>query len=101
MDIDQKNNAVVVGKEKDIFKKEMIVSECNFIPFSRLEGRHEVNIKVRYRTEEAPGVVQPEGSDRVRVLFKNPRRAITPGQAAVFYKGDMVIGGGTIETVVG
>ena len=53
-------------------------------------------VKIRYRAAEKSAVVYPEG-DRARVVFDEPQRAITPGQAAVFYDGDTVLGGGTIE----
>ena len=54
-------------------------------------------VKIRYKGDEASAVIYPLEDNRVRVEFKQPQRAITPGQAAVFYDGDIVVGGGWIE----
>jgi tRNA-specific 2-thiouridylase len=62
-----------------------------------LEDKMEITCKIRYSAKEAPAVIEPLGQNRVRVKFENPQRAITPGQSAVFYKDDIVVGGGIIE----
>ena len=56
----------------------------------------EVSVKIRYKASEAPAVLHPDG-DGALVVFNEPQRALTPGQAAVFYQGDILVGGGTIE----
>jgi len=56
-----------------------------------------VAVKIRHRHQPAPAVIEPAGPDEVRVMFDEPQRALTPGQAAVFYDGDIVVGGGWIE----
>ena len=60
----------------------------------------QLHAKVRYRMLEQPCVVEPTGPDSVRVAFQQPQRAITPGQAVVFYDGDCVVGGGTIAQTI-
>jgi tRNA-specific 2-thiouridylase len=60
-----------------------------------------VGVKVRYGAEEAPGVIEPiEGGDGIRATFDRPQRAVTPGQAVVFYDDEVVVGGGKIEQAV-
>jgi tRNA-specific 2-thiouridylase len=56
-----------------------------------------VTAKVRYRSPEAPGTLSQLSSDRLAVLFDEPQRAVTPGQAIVFYEGEVVLGGGIIS----
>ncbi|MBP7073385.1 MAG: tRNA 2-thiouridine(34) synthase MnmA, partial [Clostridia bacterium] len=90
-------NLVVLGDEKEVFSKELIASQMNYIAFEKLEGAINVKAKIRYSAKEAEATVTPIGNERVRVVFKEPQRAITPGQAVVFYQEDMLVGGGTIE----
>jgi len=97
IDIDVEKNAVIVGKREDVFHREFIVRDNNFIPFDELKEELRVKVKVRYKTPEAPATIYPLGKDRVKVVFDEPHWAITPGQAAVYYDGDIVVGGGTIE----
>jgi len=95
--IDPEKNAIIVGGEEELFKAELIASGVNFIPFEKLEQPLEVRAKIRYRHSEAQALLTPLNEKTIRVKFKEPQRAITPGQAVVFYKEDLVIGGGTIE----
>jgi len=97
VDIDVERNAVIVGKKEDVFHNEFIVKDNNFIPFDELTEKLRVKVKVRYKTREAPATIYPLDKDRVKVIFDKPQWAITPGQAAVYYDGEMVVGGGTIE----
>lgn len=94
--LDHARNAVIVGPEALLYKDRCIVGETNFIPFDRLEESLPVTVKVRYTAEDKPAVIAPADGDWVTVEFAEPERAITPGQAAVFYQGDLVVGGGTI-----
>ncbi|SHE50305.1 tRNA (5-methylaminomethyl-2-thiouridylate)-methyltransferase [Caldanaerobius fijiensis DSM 17918] len=96
VDIKPEENIVVVGDEKDVYSDELIAEDLNFIPFDRLEEAMNVNVKIRYTAKEAQAVITPMGKDKVKVKFKNPQRAITPGQAVVFYDGEIVVGGGII-----
>ena len=94
--IDAKNNRIVLGEEGQQYSKSLIAAEVNFIPFDCLESEKKIGAKVRYSAKEAQAVIRPYGDDKVEVVFDLPQRAVTPGQAVVFYDGDMVVGGGTI-----
>ncbi|AKL95235.1 tRNA (5-methylaminomethyl-2-thiouridylate) methyltransferase MnmA [Clostridium aceticum] len=88
-------NQVVLGDAEAVFGKELIANEVNFIPFETLEGPRRVKAKVRYNSKAAAATLYPCGEE-VRVVFDEAQRAITPGQAVVFYEEDIVVGGGTI-----
>lgn len=88
-------NQVVLGDEEHIFKTEVFVRDANFIPFNSLESEMRVTVKLRYRHKDSPAVISLQG-DKIRIVFDEPQRAPSPGQAAVFYSGDIVIGGGII-----
>ena len=94
--LDNLRNEVVVGTEKDLYSKELIATNLNWIAIDKIEGQLEVKAKVRYRAKEAECIVIPEDYDKVKVVFKEPQRAITPGQSVLFYDDDIVIGGGKI-----
>jgi len=97
VDIDAENDVVVLGENDDVFSSEMIVEDLNYIMMDRLTEPLEVDVKIRYTAKESAATIIPMDDGRVKVSFKNPQRAITPGQAAVFYKGDIVVGGGIIK----
>ena len=63
---------------------------------AELHGPVRVTAKPRYRAADVPAVIEPLGEGRIRVTFDEPQRALTPGQAVVFYQGEVVVGGGTI-----
>lgn len=100
VDIDVKNNRVVLGEETEVFSKSLLASDLNFISIDRLDGELRVTAKIRYSAKEAPALIKPADNGQVEVIFDNPQRAITPGQSVVFYDGDIVVGGGTIEKPV-
>lgn len=95
--IDVENNNVILGEDKEVFSDTLTANTVNFIPFDRLNQSMRITAKIRYSAKEAPAVISPLARDRVNVKFDEPQRAISPGQAVVFYDGDVVIGGGTIE----
>ena len=98
--IDRKRNVVVVGNEGDIKRREFIVRGVNWIGIEGINGkRRKVKAKIRYGQARSEAIVEDMGRNRVRVKFLKPQLAITPGQAAVFYRGEEVIGGGWIETI--
>lgn len=88
-------NEVVIGDEEHLFYKKVYVENLNFIPFDELKGEMEVYCKLRYRHTEQPATIKPYEKG-VLVEFQTPQRAPSPGQAAVFYDGDIVVGGGII-----
>lgn len=92
-------NTVTVGPEEMLFHNTVIATDCNFFPFPVLTAPLRVTAKVRYRHHEQPATVFPTEDGAVKVVFDTPQRAMTPGQAIVFYQDDLVIGGGTITEV--
>ena len=94
--INKKENTIVVGNKGDVYRNELVVSDLNFLYMESLRKPLKVEAKVRYRHPPAQATVIPQDNGKVRVKFKQPQWAITPGQAAVFYNGDTVVGGGTI-----
>ncbi|MBQ9267323.1 MAG: tRNA 2-thiouridine(34) synthase MnmA [Clostridia bacterium] len=92
---DNEKNELIVGEEKDLYTKEILVNECNLILVDKIEDEMEVTVKTRYSAKEAPAKIREEG-DKIRVIFDEPQRAVTPGQSAVFYIDDYVVGGGKI-----
>ena len=99
-DINPLRNEVVLGSEEDIFKTSLVAKDMNFIPFDTLKEPMQVEAKIRYSVKPSKAVIYPNGDGRVKVEFKDKQRAITKGQSVVFYDGDMLLGGGLIETVL-
>lgn len=97
-DINPKTNEITLGNEEGIFKTRLFAKELNWIPFDELKEKIEVTAKVRYSMKESKAEIQAY-KDGVMVNFKEPQRAITKGQAVVFYNGEAVIGGGIIDKV--
>jgi tRNA-specific 2-thiouridylase len=95
--IDAENNTIHVGNRKEVFKRELIASDLNYIPFDNLEQSLEVTAKVRYFSPLNKATIEPVHDNTVRVIFEKPQWAITPGQSIVLYQDDLVIGGGIIE----
>lgn len=94
--LDKEKNEVVVGTEKELYSNELYANELNFLLDIDLSKPIEVKAKIRYRAKEAEAILYPEESGAVKVEFKEPQRAITPGQSVVFYIDDIVLGGGKI-----
>lgn len=90
------NNTVVLGDSEYLFHKTVLVRDVNFIPFDKLEGEMAVSVKLRYSQKEQEATIKPFGNGQVLIEFAVPQRAPSAGQAAVFYDGDIVVGGGTI-----
>ncbi len=89
-------NTIVLGDEEHLFYKKVLVRDTNFIPFDKLESEMKVTAKLRYSQKEQSAVIKPIENGEVLVEFYTPQRAPSAGQAAVFYDGDIVVGGGTI-----
>lgn len=87
---------VVVGNQEDLYSKTLRVHRTNLISVEDLVEPMRVTVKIRHRHEAAPATIAKSGTDEILVTFDNAQRAITPGQAAVFYDGDVVVGGGWI-----
>jgi tRNA-specific 2-thiouridylase len=97
--IDPFKNVITVGEESDLYRSEMVVGDVNWVSFDRPSVRDVINVdvKIRYTHSPAPAKLSVLDDGRVRIKFDRPQRAITPGQAAVFYQGQGVLGGGWIE----
>ncbi len=96
--IDAENNTIVAGPNKMLYDNVLMASQLNFISESGLNESMTLKAKIRYKHKEAEVRLFPITSDSVRVEFKMPQRAITPGQAVVFYDGETVVGGGIIDS---
>lgn len=95
--LDKDKNEVVVGEEKELYAKELVANELNFLLDIDLSKPIEVMAKVRYRAKEAKAILEIKENDEAKLIFEEPQRAITPGQSVVFYIDDIVLGGGKIK----
>jgi tRNA-specific 2-thiouridylase len=98
--IDARKNTIYIGAKQDVYKTTFTATDLNFIPFDTLEQSMVVSAKVRYFSTLSEALVEPVSHRKVKVAFKEPQWAITPGQSVVFYQGDFVIGGGIIDRVI-
>ena len=89
-------NEVIIGDEEDLWSSKLTADQVNFIPFEELSEEMEVLVKIRYQHQGARARIHPLPGERVQVKFAEPQRAITPGQAVVFYQKDLLLGGGMI-----
>jgi len=96
VEVDAENNRVVVGDESALDRDEFTATNCNWIPFDKLTEPIEAMTKIRYNHPGVPATVTPTVNGSVKVKMHSPQRAITPGQAAVFYQENLVVGGGWI-----
>ena len=95
--IDREKNQIVVGEDNETYSSSLIADEINLISIPELTNPMRARVKIRYRSPEAQAIIEPLSNNRVRIIFDEPQRAITPGQAVVFYDGEIVIGGGWIK----
>ncbi len=95
--IDPKKNEVVLGDNSDLYTEEMVVGDLNMIMIDKLDEPMEVEVKTRYSQKATKATITPMEDGKIHAKFHTPIRAVTPGQAAVFYDGEYVVGGGTIE----
>ncbi len=96
---DMHSNTVTVGPNEALFAKELLANHWNWFPFPQLTETIRISAKARSRHDPQPATVYPENNGYCRVIFDDPQRALTPGQAIVLYKEDIVVGGGTIREV--
>ena len=88
---------MVVGEEERLYSDALIVDEVIWLSISRPDAEIKIKVKIRYRHDGEEAVLIPIDSGKVRIEFKRPVKSITPGQAAVFYDGAKVLGGGWIK----
>ena len=94
---DAAHNTVTLGKLDDLYTASLIADDVNWIAVKSLHEPMEVQVKTRYHQTESPATLYAQDDGSVLVKFAHPQRAVTPGQAVVFYSGDVVVGGGTIR----
>ncbi|MDE5834020.1 MAG: tRNA 2-thiouridine(34) synthase MnmA, partial [Ruminococcus sp.] len=94
---DVAGNTVTLGDEKDLYSSTLIAEDVNLISVAEISAPMRVTAKTRYSQHEQPAVVSYIGNAEYLVEFDKPQRAVTSGQAVVFYDGDVVVGGGTIK----
>lgn len=97
-DIDPEKNEVVLGDSEDLFKKEIISSNNNFCTSKKFAGE-KLYGKIRYAAPFSPCTIEELPDGRIKTVFEDAQRAPTPGQSIVWYKGEYMIGGGTIDKI--
>ena len=97
LDIDKENNRILLGSNKELFSTHLIAKDLNWIMIDKLEKEMEVKAKIRYGAKAADAVISPLQDNKVKVIFTTAQRAITKGQAVVFYDNQYVVGGGIIS----
>lgn len=95
INVDLDTNTAWVGDEKYLFSDEALVVDSHFI--SQLQDQEELGVKIRYQHKPSPARVEKLSETSFRLKFHEPQRAVTPGQAAVFYRGQQLLGGGWIR----
>lgn len=93
---DINKNELIVGEEDKLYKKDLIVKDINLLLFDDVYSEINVSVKTRYSAKCANAKIKQLDENTIKVVFDNPQRAITPGQSAVFYLDDIVVGGGKI-----
>lgn len=89
-------NELIVGEEQELYRKEMKVDDVNLLLMDSIDKPIDVTVKIRYSSKPAEAIINQTEEGNIQVIFKDPQRGITPGQSAVFYTDDVVIGGGKI-----
>ena len=97
LDKNPENNIVTLGENIDLFTNTLTADDLNWIAIDKPTSSIRVTAKARYSQKEAPATVHPLDENRVLVEFDEKQRAITKGQAVVFYHDEYVVGGGTIR----
>lgn len=98
---DRDKNALIVGKNEEVFSQGLWADDLNWISVESLREDIKVKAQIRYNSPPVDAVIYPEKDDKVKVVFKDKQRAVTPGQSVVFYDGDLVVGGGVIDSSFG
>ncbi|MBN2187835.1 MAG: tRNA 2-thiouridine(34) synthase MnmA [Chitinispirillaceae bacterium] len=99
LSIDAEKNRVVAGTEKEARRSVFTVTDCSWIALEKPEAGFSAKVKIRSATPEAACTIEPMDDNSLRVSFSEPHSGITPGQSAVFYDNDLVLGGGIIDKI--
>ena len=100
--LDRQKNIVYVANKNDLYKKEALINKVNWVSIEEPQKEIEVEAQIRYRSQSVKGILAPlQNSDNLtksfKLIFEESQSSVTPGQAAVFYKGDILLGGGLIS----
>ena len=98
IELDAARNRVVVGDDSALARDEFTAARCNWISFDAPPAAFDATVKIRYSHPGTPATLTPLADGEVKVKLHAPQRAVTPGQAAVFYQDDLVLGGGWIAS---
>jgi tRNA-specific 2-thiouridylase len=98
--IDREKNTIIVGGKEDVLADTFLIDSLNWIRPENTSSSFSAHVKIRYNHPGSEAILSPRGEGEIEVTFKTPQKAITPGQAAVFYDGETVIGGGWIKEVI-
>jgi tRNA-specific 2-thiouridylase len=96
IEVDAEKNTIVAGKNEDLYASRLEASEVNWISIEKLEAPMAIRAKIRSKQAESRAKIVPQDSETVLVEFEKLQRAVTPGQAVVFYDDDTLVGGGII-----
>ena len=97
VEVDASANRVIVGAQELLARSGLVADRVSWVAGSApADGPFEADVRIRYRGEDTPAVVEPLGPDRLRVTFRSPQRAVAPGQSVVVYRGDELLGGARI-----
>ncbi len=99
--VDAMTNTVVVGQEGDLLEESCVVGDLNLLGMERIDGPVRAAVKVRYASPAVPATLRPALGGCLRIEFDAPQRALSPGQSAVFYQDEIVLGGGIIQWSAG
>jgi len=95
--INQKDNNIIIGDEEDLYQEECILRDIHYVFYKTITKPTKLKVQIRYNAIPVSGTIFPVKQDTLKVVFNEPQRAITPGQSAVFYINDTVLGGGIIS----
>lgn len=98
LEINTAKDEIMVGPNDLLYKKDLLADQINWMSGDKQISPIPAKARIRYKHKEAAALLVPLDSEKIRVEFEKPQRAITPGQAVVFYEGDVVLGGGTISS---
>jgi tRNA-uridine 2-sulfurtransferase len=98
--IDPEKNIVYIDDEENLYHNGFFVKDLNLMYFEKLESPVNASVKVRYKDSGSDAVIEQIDDDTAKIIFKDKKKSITPGQSAVFYNGDSVLGGGIITSVI-
>jgi tRNA-specific 2-thiouridylase len=95
--VDAQSRSVILGSEEDLYRSTCTVGDLNLFEDGLLQDRHEAEVKIRYATAPSPAILSGNQDGTMTISFHSPQRALSPGQSAVFYRSDRVLGGGIIQ----